>query len=309
MRGSWLNLIAGSLGLSIGMPVASAQTDKPQAATLSAGVREARPTAPRDVLLQLPRAFECKGGLNLEKFDDDAEALDQVDLWDRVGERLASDEMPPKKSKQPTDDERRTLLAWVRRVDESQVTCEDLTPEQLAQSLSGHTNTRRLNRTEYNNTLRDLFGVDLHAGDLLPSEGGGGEGFDNAGATLFITPMLLEKYLEAAELALSTLPPAQDSRADKAQTDHAESQATASKGHSTAVAGRDPSTMRPSARIRAREFWRQFLPRAFRRPAGNSEIERYLAIFDKANERNDRRSSKRSRPRSKAVLIAPSFLF
>ena len=105
------------------------------------------------------------------------------------------------------------MLAWVKHIAQSQVSCERLTPEQRAKSLAGHTNTRRLNRTEYNNTLRDLFGVDLHAGDLLPSEGGCGEGFDNAGATLFTSPVLIEKYLEAAELVLSTVLPAARDRA------------------------------------------------------------------------------------------------
>src|SRR5437867_11344674 len=115
--------------------------------------------------------------------------------------------MPQIKSKQPTESERQKLLAWVKHVADSQVSCADLTKEQLQKSLAGYTTSRRLNRTEYNNTLRDLFGVDMHAGDLLPSEGGGGEGFDNAGATLFTTPVLMEKYLEAAELVLGALFP------------------------------------------------------------------------------------------------------
>ena len=83
---------------------------------------------------------------------------------------------------------------------------------------------RRLNRTEYNNTLRDLFGVDLHAGDLLPSEGGGGEGFDNTGATLFTSPVLLEKYLEAADLVLGTVlldPESKQKAADRKKEDAA----------------------------------------------------------------------------------------
>jgi hypothetical protein len=306
MRGSWLHLIAGSLSLLIIAAIAGAQNDKPQAATASVPefVKHVRP-------LLATYCFSChgplkrRGGLNLEKFDDDAEALDQVDLWDRVRERLAAKEMPPAKSKQPTDDERRTLLAWVTRVDESQITCEDLTPEQLAQSLSGHTNTRRLNRMEYNNTLRDLFGVDLHAGDLLPSEGGGGEGFDNAGATLFITPMLLEKYLEASELVLSTVLPAQDSRADKAQVSHAEAAQLEAVRRQLLVATPGPSK---TANAAAREILIDFLPRAFRRPVGDSELERYLAIFEKANQQTPS-FEQAVKTTLKAVLIAPSFLF
>ncbi|HJZ58509.1 MAG TPA: DUF1587 domain-containing protein, partial [Gemmataceae bacterium] len=158
--------------------------------------------------------FEChnttkrKAGLDLEQIDTVNAALDQVELWDQVGERLRAKEMPPAKSKQPTEDERRLLLAWVKYTAESQVNFDKLPKEQLEQALAGPPTNRRLNRVEYNNTLRDLFGVDLHPGELLPSEGGGGEGFDNAGATLFITPVLMEKYLEAAELVLGALFPA-----------------------------------------------------------------------------------------------------
>src|SRR5205807_5067310 len=105
------------------------------------------------------------------------------------------------------------LLALVKHVAESHVSHARLTKERLEKSLAGYSMSRRLNRIEYNNTLRDLFGVDLHAGDLLPSEGGGGEGFDNTGATLFTTPVLLEKYLEAAELVTGTLLPADKDKA------------------------------------------------------------------------------------------------
>src|SRR5207237_1971605 len=105
------------------------------------------------------------------------------------------------------------IRAWVAHVAELQVSCDKLTEEQRQKSTAGYTMSRRLNRTEYNNTLRDLFGVDLHPGDLLPSEGAGGEGFDNSGATLFTTPVLLEKYLEAAELVLGTILPASDVKA------------------------------------------------------------------------------------------------
>ena len=87
MRGSWLHLIAGSLSLLIIAAIAGAQNDKPQAATASVPefVKHVRP-------LLATYCFSChgplkrRGGLNLEKFDDDAEALDQVDLWDRVRE-------------------------------------------------------------------------------------------------------------------------------------------------------------------------------------------------------------------------------
>src|SRR5262249_19216871 len=69
--------------------------------------------------------FEChnttkrRAGLDLEKIDNNAAALDSFELWDQVGERLRSKEMPPPKAKQPADSEREALLAWVKHVAES----------------------------------------------------------------------------------------------------------------------------------------------------------------------------------------------
>ena len=57
-----------------------------------------------------------KGGLDLEKLGEEAEALELVDLWDQVNERVTGKEMPPAKSKQLSDDEREVLMAWVKHV-------------------------------------------------------------------------------------------------------------------------------------------------------------------------------------------------
>src|SRR5207302_5847247 len=142
----------------------------------------------------------------------------------------------------------------VKHVAESQVNFDKLTKEQLEQLLAGPTISRRLSRIEYNNTLRDLFGVDLHAGDLLPSEGAGGEGFDNTGATLFTTPVLLEKYLEAAELVLGTILPTKPA-GDKDQARLEEVR------RKLLVAVPGPKI---APREAARKVIASFLPRAFR---------------------------------------------
>ena len=61
---------------------------------------------------------------------------------------------------------------------------------------------RRLNRTEYDNTVRDLLGVNLRPGDAFPHDDAG-YGFDNIGDVLSVSPVLLEKYLKAAETGLA----------------------------------------------------------------------------------------------------------
>src|SRR6202042_3078378 len=67
---------------------------------------------------------------------------------------------------------------------------------------------QRLTRRQYNNTIRDLLGVDTHPADAFPADGGGGAGFDNNASTLFVPPILMEKYLAAAADVLLKADPA-----------------------------------------------------------------------------------------------------
>src|SRR5581483_3587815 len=60
----------------------------------------------------------------------------------------------------------------------------------------------RLNRREYRNMVRDLFGIEFDAVQAFPADGTGGAGFDTNGETLYTPPMLMERYLEAAQQIL-----------------------------------------------------------------------------------------------------------
>jgi hypothetical protein len=281
---------------------------------VAAQPRETAPRAPsfgKDIRpLLTTYCFEChnavkkKAGLDLEQLATETAALDKPAVWDQVGERVRAREMPPSKSKQPNDVERQQLLAWTQHVAQAQVTRNNVTREQLEQSTSSAL-SRRLNRTEYNNTLRDLFGVDLHAGDLLPSEGGGGEGFDNNAGSLFTSPVLMEKYLEAAELVLGTLFPAAKARDDTRVANPVDADRLAALRRRLLVAVPGPKI---APRDAARKVLEAFLPRAFRRPATAREVERYLSLFDRASKRSD--SYEQSLKLAlKGVLVSPSFLF
>lgn len=108
----------------------------------------------------------------------------------RVLEMVRFGAMPPEDAELPSDLQRQTL---VRSLDRSlfAVSC-DLRPR------AGKVTARRLNRTEYNNSIRDLFGLDLRPADAFPSDEVGA-GFDNNGDVLSVSPMLVEKYIQAAE--------------------------------------------------------------------------------------------------------------
>src|SRR5262245_63297606 len=97
--------------------------------------------------------------------------------------------MPPAQPL-PSPEERERLAAWV----EKQLKHPDWTKVRNA----GHVTLPRLNRIEYNNTIRDLTGIDLRPADTFPIDGAGESGFSNDRAGLFMSPLLVEKCLAAA---------------------------------------------------------------------------------------------------------------
>ncbi|MCM8535355.1 MAG: DUF1592 domain-containing protein [Lentisphaeraceae bacterium] len=116
-------------------------------------------------------------------------------IWKSVAAQIRNRTMPPKrKKKQPTEFERVELATWI----DTYLRSSALEMPEYA----GAVLTRRLNRDEYDNTIRDLVGLDLGFSHSFPMDGGGGEGFDNNGETLFLPPLLLERYLESAQLIL-----------------------------------------------------------------------------------------------------------
>jgi PAS domain-containing protein len=133
---------------------------------------------------------EPEGEVALDAFKDaPAVAADQK-TWQRVIEMLRSGAMPPEDAEQPPMPARRQMIAWIER------TIYDLDCD-LPTDL-GRVTIRRLNRAEYNNTVRDLLGVTFKPADDFPSDDVG-SGFDNIGDVLTVPPILIEKYLTAAE--------------------------------------------------------------------------------------------------------------
>ncbi|MBI1367183.1 MAG: DUF1592 domain-containing protein [Planctomycetes bacterium] len=134
-----------------------------------------------------------KGDLNLKQFMDEKSVLRKRKDWHRVFEQLSSGEMPPDDKPQPTLEERGRITDWIASV----IDKYDCTGPQDP----GRVTIRRLNRAEYNNTIRDLIGLDLKPADKFPTDDVG-DGFDNIGDVLSLSPILLEKYMGAAESVL-----------------------------------------------------------------------------------------------------------
>ena len=141
--------------------------------------------------------YECHGpdetqaGLGFQKYKTEADMLDDRKKWEKVLSMLEIGAMPPSEMDvQPNPDERKVVVNWI----EDKLFNIDCTIERNP----GRVTIRRLNRAEYNNTIRDLLGVKFRPADDFPSDDVG-YGFDNIGDVLSISPLLMEKYLDAAE--------------------------------------------------------------------------------------------------------------
>lgn len=114
-------------------------------------------------------------------------------LWRNVSIQLRNRTMPPRDSKLSEED-RLHVAAWIdQRLKLTACGSGD---------FAGSAITRRLNRREYRNTIRDLLGVDMEVTAILPADGTGGAGFDTNGETLYTPPVLMERYLETAQQIL-----------------------------------------------------------------------------------------------------------
>jgi len=137
-----------------------------------------------------------KGGVSLSEYDALEFALEDLETLLIARNRVSTHEMPPPGEPQPTDEERRLLLDWI----------DDLRRHaQQGQSTDpGWFSTRRLNRDEYRNTLRDLLGIDPKRHDLaerFPADDLG-YGFNTIGDVLTVSTLHLETYLASAEEAI-----------------------------------------------------------------------------------------------------------
>jgi hypothetical protein len=134
-----------------------------------------------------------KGDLRLDKLAIDFADKASRDAWQNVLEQVKSGAMPPKTKPRPQQQEVQTLTDWIGG---------NIAAAETARRAAGRVVLRRLNRVEYENTVRDLLGVHIELQDLLPPDSSA-DGFDNVGAAHHVSSFLMEKYLEAADKALN----------------------------------------------------------------------------------------------------------
>jgi hypothetical protein len=133
---------------------------------------------------------QAEGGITLEAYREaDAKTVDRG-IWQKVLRQLEGRAMPPADAEQPAPDDMQEMISWLKN--------EALKPDCSQGERPGRVTVRRLNREEYNNTVRDLLHVSVRPADNFPSDDIG-FGFDTIGDVLTLPPVLLERYIDAAD--------------------------------------------------------------------------------------------------------------
>ena len=226
-----------------------------------------------------------EGDLDLEKAATELPFVRNKRLWTSVSEHTKNRVMPPEAEDQPSDPERRTIAAWLEgelaNFDYSRI--DD----------PGYEPARRLTHQEYSNTVRDLLGIPLRVTDKFPIDLSGTSGFDNSANTLFVQPLLLERYLAAAdEVVRQALP-------EKIVTPEHQQSWQRVFFTSSESAGSEESA--------ASQILSRHLSRAYRRPVSARELTQSLEQYRRARQSGDSFALS-IKSVIRASLISPKFL-
>jgi mono/diheme cytochrome c family protein len=183
---TWLRVVAGcALGLLV-----AARAQAASSATGPAG----DPAAPlfNQYCQKCHSGDKPKGDFRVDGLTQDFSDRKNVEWWLDVLDQLKSGEMPPKEKPRPPAQDVEAVVAWIHARAEA---------TEAARAERGRVVLRRLNRTEYINTVRDFFGVDVDLADLLPPDAST-SGFDNSAEAMHTSSYLMSNYLEAADRVL-----------------------------------------------------------------------------------------------------------
>lgn len=220
-------------------------------------------------------------------------------VWMNVVKQIQSGEMPPRGQPQMTQAEADTLVKTVNKILYSS----------LSANNPGRVVMRRLSHSEYQYSIFSLTGVRYDAPAKFPADGSGGAGFDNFASTLFLTPLKMERYYEAAEEVM-----------DEAQAQTGLWRTLVPKSYRKSFWSRFSdwiasifTTVDPSAGAvkEATEIIVPFATRAYRRFLEPEEKDKLLSLFRKVYEGTggDDRYDVAIKETLKAVLVSPNFLY
>lgn len=244
------------------------------------------------------------GGINLKGIFsgiNDTKALMVRDgrIWMNAVKQIETGQMPPRREPRLSEQEHKTLVHTINEV----------LYASLKANNPGRVVMRRLSHSEYQYSVYNLLGVHYDAPAKFPADGAGGAGFDNFAGTMFMTPLKMERYYEAAEEIM-----------DQAHSKAALWRKLVPQPYSPPWWRRIANwflslftTVDPSegALQAAAEVIVPFASHAYRRFLEPEEKEKLLALFRKVYEGSDGkiRYDLAIKETLKAVLVSPNFLY
>jgi len=188
-------LTAGALTtLSLGLALAAPAAPAPKPTVDATGFEKNVKPVLKNTCSACHNASVMSGGVNLQPYLDPSTISEDRVSWEKIVQKIETGEMPPKGVPRPPQAQIAALVNFVHG--EFDKADASIKPD------PGRVTAKRLNRNEYRNTIRDLLAVDFRADKDFPTDDSG-YGFDNIGDVLSTSPVLMEKYLNAAETIAS----------------------------------------------------------------------------------------------------------
>ena len=237
------------------------------------------------------RCVECHQGddpdgeFDISQFTSGSHVVRKKNAWESVAKRVRQNEMPPEGSPSLNDAQKAAFHSWLDSRPQEDL-CSKLATDETQAWYRGYVMSRRLTRTEYLHSIRDLVGVSVDPNFDVPSDGSGGEGFDTNGETLFTSPIHLEQYLAIAS--------------------HVIEQAISKDNHGGLI---DRSLVTDASEDDlARASISRFARLAWRRPVAAEEVDRLMTLYSGCRLREMAFVDSVAEP-LKAILVSPNFLF
>jgi mono/diheme cytochrome c family protein len=187
-----LPLMLGTVALALSWALDTQSAEQAGARTRPATEAEFAAVTQRlfeDTCSACHNPVDAEGGFDTSHYASVQSLSADRPRWQRILSKLRAGEMPPAGVERP----RAQIDALVRFLD-----TEFARADASAPADPGRVTLRRLNRAEYTNTIRDLLNIEFRADKNFPADDSG-DGFDNIGDVLTVSPLLMEKYLSAAE--------------------------------------------------------------------------------------------------------------
>lgn len=242
-----------------------------------------------------------KAGINLDAFDFVSQIIRRGELFENVIEQSMSGAMPPVGKPRMSAAEMDSLVIGIRRI----------LDEALAEPDPGESIMRRLSHREYTYTIKDLVGVNFDAIQFFPTEGSGGEGFDNQSRVLFITPLMMERYYASADSIIRMARHDNNIWNQIYTEDYKPSFFRKVWARFQNIASNKPTHWK-QPRKAAKKILLPFATQAYRRFLSADEQDQLLNFFEKIyfQEWKDHQAFEKAIQASlKSILISPHFLY